>query len=196
MGRIYLLALEEVVGKNAVNAILNQAGLRRRMNNYPPDNLDLGWEFGKVSAINRALVQIYGPEEDVELANRVGRAWFGHALPDFAAVLGIADLAFRLLPVGMRVKLGLKAIAETFRNTGDQTVRVHEQEDSFQYHIERCPECWGRRAGVSVCHTNLGLLQEGLCWATGSRQAQVEESACIARGDPSCTFVIAKHSIE
>jgi len=196
MGRMYLLALEEVAGKNGVNAILNRAGLRKRISNYPPDNLDLGWDFAEMSAIRQVLFQAYGHEEGAVMASRVGRAWFHHAQPDFSAVLGIADLAFRLLPLGMRVKLGLQAMADTFRDTGDQTVRVQEEEDSFQYCIERCPECWGCRTEMPVCYTNLGLLKEGLYWAAGSKEVQVKESTCIAKGDPACTFIVAKQFVE
>ena len=42
MGRMMLLALEDVMGKNGVNAVLNLAKLRHLINNYPPNNLDLG----------------------------------------------------------------------------------------------------------------------------------------------------------
>ncbi|MFC2036484.1 V4R domain-containing protein [Chloroflexota bacterium] len=188
MGRMYLLALEDVLGRNGLNAILSQAGLRHRMNNYPPDNLDLGWSFEETSALNQGLSNVHGRQGGKGLAIRAGRAWFHYALKDFGAVLGIADLAFRLLPSGMKLKLGLNAIADTFSNTSDQIVRLEEAEGQLLYHIERCPTCWGRTAEVPICHTDLGLLQEGLHWVTGSKDIRAEEILCVARGDPSCTF--------
>jgi predicted hydrocarbon binding protein len=190
MGRMYLLALEDVMGRNGLNAILNQAGLRHRMNNYPPDNLDLGWSFEETSAINQGLSDLHGCQGGKGLAIRAGRAWFHYALKDFGAVLGIADLAFRLLPLGMKLKLGLNAIADTFGNTSDQIVRLEEAEGQLLYHIERCPTCWQRTAEVPICHTDLGLLQEALHWVTGGKDIRAEEILCIARGDPSCTFRI------
>ena len=39
IARIAILAYEEVMGKNGLNAILNLAGLPHLINNYPPDNL-------------------------------------------------------------------------------------------------------------------------------------------------------------
>ena len=55
MARIYLQALEEVMGKSGMNALLNLAKLPELMGNYPPANLDRGFDFADFSAIGRAL---------------------------------------------------------------------------------------------------------------------------------------------
>ena len=55
MGRISLLALEDVMGRNGVNAVLNLAKLKHLVNNYPPNNLDLQFSFDEFSAIQQAL---------------------------------------------------------------------------------------------------------------------------------------------
>ena len=196
MGRMFLLSLEDVIGKNGVNAVLNLAKLRHRINNYPPDNLDLGWSFDEMGALNQALDDMYGPRGGKGLAIRAGRGGLYYALRDFAALPGIADLAFRLLPLGMKIKIGVNAMAETFNKTSDQIVRIEEDADHFYYHIERCPICWGRTSEVPLCHAGLGLLQEGLHWVTGGKNIWVEETQCIARGDPSCLFVIDKRPLE
>jgi hypothetical protein len=44
-GLITIKSLEEVMGKNGLNAILNLAGLSHYIENYPPDNLDKGFDF-------------------------------------------------------------------------------------------------------------------------------------------------------
>ena len=36
MGRIYLEAMEEIMGRNGLNAILNLASLPHLIDNYPP----------------------------------------------------------------------------------------------------------------------------------------------------------------
>jgi predicted hydrocarbon binding protein len=196
MGRMMLLALEDVMGKNGVNAVLNLAKLRHLINNYPPNNLDLGWSFEEMSALNQALEDMYGPRGGKGLAIRAGRAGLYYALKDFGAVLGVSDLAFRLLPLGIKIKVGLNAMAETFNKTSDQVVRLEEERDHFLYHIDRCPVCWGRTADVPICHAGLGLLQEGLHWVTGGKNIRVEEIACIAKGDPSCTYIIDKRPLD
>jgi len=195
MGRMFLLALEDVMGKNGVNAVLNLARLRHLINNYPPSNLDLGWSFDEMGALNQALEDMYGPRGGRGLATRAGRAGLYYALKDFAAVLGIADLAFRLLPMGMKIKIGLNAMSETFNKTSDQVVRVEEQLDHFLYYIDRCHVCWGRQDQTPLYCEALGLLQEGLHWVTGGKNVRVEEIECIAMGHPSCIFLVEKRPL-
>jgi predicted hydrocarbon binding protein len=196
MGRMYLLALEDVMGKNGLNAILNAAGLRARINNYPADNLDLGWSFREMSTIGQALDDRYGTKGGKGIAIRAGRALFHYTLKDFGAVLGIGNLAFRVLPLGTKIKMGLSAMADTFNKTGDQLVRVEGEGDRFFYHVEHCPECWGRSAKTPTCHTNLGLLQEALHRVTGGKTVRITEIHCVARGDASCTYQIDRRVLD
>jgi predicted hydrocarbon binding protein len=196
MGRMFLLALEDVMGKNGVNAVLNLAGQRHLVDSYPPNNLDLGWSFDEMGAINQALDDMYGPRGGKGLAVRAGRRGLYYALKDFGAVLGITDLAFRLLPLGMKVKVGLNAFKDTFNKVSDQIVRLEEDAEHFYYHIDRCPVCWGRVSTVPICHAALGLLLEGLYWGSGGKNFRVEETSCIAKGDASCLFVIDKRPLD
>jgi predicted hydrocarbon binding protein len=69
-------------------------------------------------------------------------------------------------------------------------VRVEEKDNQIFWHIERCPLCWGRTTDEPVCHLAVGLLQESLYWLSGGKLFNVEETACIAKGDAACTIVI------
>ena len=195
MGRMFLLALEDVMGRNGVNAVLNLAKLYHRVNRYPPSNLELEFEFSELSRVAQALEDMYGPRGGRNLAVRAGRAGFKYGLKEFGSLLGLADLAFRLLPLGMKLKVGLNAMADTFNNFTDQRVRVEEQVDSFIYTIERCPVCWNRHTDVPCCHAATGLLQETVSWISGGKDFDIEETSCIATGDASCTFVINKRPL-
>ena len=58
---ITLEALEEVMGKNGLNAILNMAQLSDLIDNYPSANLERQFDFSNYSMINVALEEMYGP---------------------------------------------------------------------------------------------------------------------------------------
>ena len=60
MGRIVLVAMEEIMGHHGVNAVLNLAKLSHLVNNYPPNNLKLGFTFSEFSAIQQTLDDMYG----------------------------------------------------------------------------------------------------------------------------------------
>lgn len=196
MVRIYLQALEDVLGKNGVNALLNLARLRHLIGNYPPNNFEKEFPFEEFAALNQALYDVYGPRGGRGLGIRGGRATFEYVLKEYGAMLGISDLAMRLMPLGMKMRLGINVMAETFNRTSDQVVRVEEDDEHFYYHIERCPVCWKRTSDRPICDVALGLLQEGLSWVSGGRSIAVRETTCIAKGDATCLFVIDKKPLD
>jgi len=61
MTRIFLLAMEEIMGKNGLNAVLNMSKLPELIDNYPPDDLGKEFDFAKFTALNAALEEMYGP---------------------------------------------------------------------------------------------------------------------------------------
>ena len=195
-GLITLKSLEEVMGKNGLNAILNLAGLSNYIETYPPDNLDKGFDFSELSAIGTALEDMYGPRGGRGLALRAGRATFSEALKNFGAFAGVADLAFVVLPLHAKLRIGVPAMAKIFSQLSDQLSTVEEKDNEYLYTIHKCPCCWGRHnADKPVCFIATGLLQEGLKWVSGGSEFRVNESKCIAVGDDVCEFVIQKEPI-
>jgi predicted hydrocarbon binding protein len=195
-GLIMIKALEEVMGKNGLNAILNLAGLSAYIDNYPADNLEKSFDFADVSSINVALEEMYGPRGGRGLALRAGRATFADALRNFGALAGVGDLAFKVLPLQAKLRIGIPAMAKIFTQVSDQHSTVEERENEFVYTIHKCPVCWGR-SGVDkpVCFIAVGLLQEGLKWVSGGNEFRVNESRCVALGDDICEFIIQKEPI-
>jgi predicted hydrocarbon binding protein len=190
---ITLEALEDVMGKNGLNAILNLAHLPHLIDNLPPNNLDREFDFADFSSINLALEEMYGPRGGRGLALRAGRAAFDDALRNFGALAGAGDLAFKVLPLQAKMRIGIPAMAKIFSQISDQYTTVKEQDNEFLYTIHRCPVCWGRPpSDRPVCFVAVGLLQEGLKWLSGGNEFRVNESKCVAMGNEVCEFVIQK----
>ncbi len=195
-GLILLKALEDVMGKNGLNAILNLAGLSKYIDAYPPDNLEKAIDFAEIAAINIALEEMYGPRGGRGLSLRVGRALFADALKNFGALAGVGDLAFKVLPLQAKLRIGIPAEAKIFSQISDQHSTVEERDDVIIYTIHKCSECHGR-SGLDkpVCFIAVGLLQESLKWISGGNEFRVNESKCIATGDDVCEFTIQKEPI-
>jgi len=190
--RITIEALEEVMGKNGLNAILNLAGLSEHITTYPPDNLEKEVDFAYITALCIALEDMYGPRGGRGLALRAGRATFADALRGFGALAGVGDLAFKVLPLAAKLKIGIPAMANIFTQFSDQVSNVHEEGDKFIYTLERCPMCWNRKADRPVCYVGQGLLQEGLRWVSGGHEFKVDLATCIAKGDDMGRYIIYK----
>ncbi|HNB50847.1 MAG TPA: 4-vinyl reductase [Anaerolineales bacterium] len=193
---ITLDAFEQVMGKNGLNAILNLAHLTHLIDNYPPDNLNKEFDFAYYTAVNVALEEMYGPRGGRGLALRAGRALFADALRNFGALAGVGDLAFKVLPLPAKLRIGIPAMARIFTQVSDQRTTVQELDNEILYTIHKCPVCWGRAGSDKpVCFIATGLLQEGLKWVSGGSEFRVNESRCIAMGDEVCEFVIQKTPI-
>ncbi len=194
--RISLMAYEDVMGKNGLNAILNLAGLSHLIDNYPPDNLEREFDFADFTAIHIGLEDMYGPRGGRGLALRAGRATFNDGLKSFGALAGVGDLAFKVLPLQAKMRIGLPAVAKIFSQITDQLSTVDETDDAFIWTIHRCPICWTRtNADKPVCYISTGLLQAMLTWVSGGLEFRVNESKCCAIGDKVCEFVIQKEPI-
>ncbi len=192
MARAYLMGLEEALGRAGVNAVLTEAGLSYLVDKLPPNNLNKEFSFEAFAAIQEALEKLYGVRSGRLLALRAGGATFKYGLKEFGAVLGMADLALRVLPLNVKMRVGLSAFAETFNRFSDQIVRLEEDEHHFIWINERCAVCWGRHTDSPCCHAAVGILEEGLRWGSGGKDFEVVEISCIAVGDDACRFRISK----
>jgi predicted hydrocarbon binding protein len=195
MGRIYLMAMEEVMGTNGIKAVLNLAKVPELIDNYPPNNLAREFDFADFGAIGNAIEEMSGPRGGRGLALRAGRASFAQGLSEFGSVVGASELAFKVIPLATKLKVGLKAMAETFTKFSDQKSDVEEADDYFVYTIYQCPVCWGRTGDRNICYGAVGILQEGLRWVSGGKDFKVEETECKAKGDKDCVFHIFKEPL-
>ena len=184
------MGMEEVIGISGVDAVLRLASLENFIQNYPPARAERTFSFETVSLLQSTLEQVYGPRGGRGLALRVGRATFKYGLKEYGSMLGLTEMAFRLLSLPTKLHTGTKAFADLFNKHTDQKVVVEEKDNKIFWHIERCPLCWERKADEPICHLAVGLLQEALYWLSGGKVFDVEETACIARGDTTCTIVI------
>jgi predicted hydrocarbon binding protein len=190
MGKIILLGMQEVMGVGGVDALLRLAPLENFIQNSPQINAEQAFSFETMSLLQSTLEQAYGPRGGRGLALRVGRACFKYGLKEYGSMLGLTEIAFRLLPLPTKLHTGTKTFADLFNKHTDQKVRVEEKDNKIFWQIERCPLCWERKAEEPICHLAVGLLQEALYWVSGGKVFNVEETACIARGDAACTIVI------
>lgn len=195
VSRIAILALEEVMGKNGVNAILNMAHLPDLIDHYPPDNLERQFDFADFSAIWGALDEMYGLRGGSGLAERAGRATFDAVLRNFGALAGVGDMTFKVLPLHTKVNIGLRAMAKIFSSTSDQLSTFEDKGDHYLYVIHRCPVCWGRTTTEPACGVAKGLLSASLKWVSGGSEFDIKQVSAHSTGHATCDFIIQKELV-
>jgi hypothetical protein len=195
IGRLCFLSLEEVMGPNGVKALLRLADLPQFMEAYPPNDLKKEFPFEAIAATSDALVTMYGPRGARGLELRAGRVAFTLGLKEFGPLLGMADLALKLMPVTMKLKIVLNATAQTFDRFSDQSSKVEEERTKFVYHIIRDPSALKAEAGLNFFIAR-GILEEATAWVSGGRRFSVEQVSAIAQGSQTTAFDILKEPLE
>lgn len=190
IARFTLEAIEQIVGKRGLNAILNLAELSHLIDNYPPANLEKAFDFADYSTLMGALDETYG-RGGRGLQMHAGRAAFNRGRETMEALAGVEELPFGVLPLNAL----LPAVARACTRFSDQSSWVEDDGDRYLYHTDPCPVCWGRTADRPICFSAKGMLQEALHCLTGRRSFRVDEVECVAMGGESCTFAIQKEPV-
>jgi bacteriochlorophyll 4-vinyl reductase len=184
MARSFLLALEEVTGKNGVSAVLNLAGLSSWVDHFPADDMEPGVDFAEVAAIHSALEEVYGARAGRAFSRRSAAAM----LHGWNRVPPLADALAGGTPPTLAQALA--ALAQAISQTSDEACSASEAPDGVVFTVTRCPVCWGRTTHEAVCSTMSGLLEEMARTVVPGQAMAVEETQCLTRGDPACQFHI------
>ncbi|MHB8625166.1 MAG: V4R domain-containing protein [Aggregatilineales bacterium] len=198
IGRIYLEAIQEVIGRLALTDLLRRIGLERYGDALPPNNFQRTFDFADFSTLTAGLEQLQAADpHNPPVPYEASRLCFAGGMKGFGALAGFsqAALGFQVLPVPIKIKMGLQAMAMVFTTLSDQLTEVEQGQDSYRYVIRRCPMCWGRRADTPICAGCGALLTEGLHWVT-QHHYRVTETECCAAGAETCTFVIDKTPLD
>lgn len=192
ISRILLLALNEVMGDNGMLAVLNTARLPYLIDNFPPPNFEPGLTFEEMGQLFEAIEGIYGLRGGRRLARQAGQACFKYSIEGLGGVVGVADFFLRILPLALRVRIGLEMLCEIFNRYSDQHIVLGESEAVYFFVSDRCGLCWQRHTEAPVCMLLLGLLEETLYWISRGQRFLLEETACMACGGSACTIQIQK----
>ncbi len=185
-------ALEDVLGRNGLNATLNYAHLSQYIQNPPADDLEKTIDFADFSTIFASLEDLYGPRGARGLSLRVGHEMFKQALASFGEIAGVAEVTIKQLPEDEKMFSILNTISTVFGQVSDQPIALENMQDHFEYTIAKCAVCWGRQADHALCHISTGFVQEALHWVTDGKNFPVEEVKCRAKGDEVCQWIIGK----
>jgi predicted hydrocarbon binding protein len=195
IGEILLLGVEEIIGQPGVNAVLN-LGEPLLPGELREEESSLRIGYTNVTAIAEGMEKMYGPRGGRGVALRAGRAGFKYLLRQFGSTMGIIDLDYRMLPVPVRLKTGLQALANLMGQMGDEIVTIGEIDDYWTWTAERCPYCWQRKSEEPACHFPVGLLQEFFSWASSGRVYGIHEVECMAAGGSTCMIQINKKALD
>lgn len=195
LARITLHALDDVMGANGLNAILNLGNQSHLIGNYPPDDMENEFDFAWLSSIIGAMDTMYGPRGGRILAMRAGYATFAKILTNLGEAVDVNDEGFMAIPVEEKIRVGLSIIGITFTQSTSKMPLITDDEGQFLYSIKDCPVCWGRTTDSPACFLVTGMLRASVRWVTLGQEFNVAQSAAHSCGAETCDFIVPKDPI-
>ncbi len=192
---VLFVAMAEVMGDNGLKSVLRMGKLERYIDNFPPNNTEQGVKHSDYGAAQQAIEDFYGPRGARAILVRIGRALFRYSLQEQPAVLGLAGLALKALPMGARVKLIMQKIVKAADENLNMPAHLEETDDAYVFVAEDSPSRWRPARSKPGCYVTIGTYQEALRWATG-KNYKIVETTCLAAGDDACRFHIYKEPLE
>ena len=184
-----LIAAQEVMGENGLNAVLRASGLERFAGNFPPNDLNPSIQASQYARFNAAIEEFYG-RGGRGMLKRIGKASFEYAVREQAALLGLAGAALKLLPERQRIKFILNSMVGALKKSNPQVEAwVDDSGERVAYIESTCAICNSRTSQTPICHLYVGSIGEAVRRVTG-HEHEIIETQCIAKGDPHCRFEV------
>ncbi len=184
--------IDEVLGTNGLNVVLRTSGMERFVNNWPTNDLETQVLAKEYAQLNAAVESFTG-RAGKGMLYRIGRSSFQWGIKEQAAIMGLAGIALKALPMRLRKRAILLALRKGLMDIVPYgLVDVREKDGVLYYSDYACTICHTRHSENSLCHLYIGTLSEAMAFATGKsfRDFEVVETLCRAKGDPCCRFEI------
>jgi bacteriochlorophyll 4-vinyl reductase len=197
---ILFAQVDETMGHRSLNMLLRQAGLGEYVDWQPPMSDTPSMTVAQYSRLLANVYDVLGARAAAPLFVQCGRLEAAEMRRQRPAKFALRGTALRFLPGATRMRRLLEQLAEHGQELYGSAHHLREEDAAFLVEIEDCPYCAeiarrqqaaGKAVARPVCHIPAAILDEMLEWVTGQRHL-VEETACIALGDPTCRFRIAK----
>jgi hypothetical protein len=190
----YVKVMVDILGRHGADAVLRRSGLEAWIG-LPEGPLDaVPLDFTQASALLQALEETLGARGVRSLSRRMSATAFEQVLQPVGAVAAMHDAVFQAFPVERRLKAGLYGLTRTLETLSSVKASTREDAQGLMFHIESCPDCWGRSSSTPACTLVLGLLLAAAAWIAPEADARVDEITCQAQGGSACEFVIRPQS--
>ncbi len=92
-----LVAVEEIMGKHGLVAVLRASNLGQYIDHLPPNDLNPAVKSSDYARLNEAIENFYG-RGGRGILQRIGKASFEYGLRERSALMGLAGIALKVLP--------------------------------------------------------------------------------------------------
>jgi len=186
------VAAEEILGKNGLNSVLNYAKVPQYIGNYPPNTLDLEHPSSDFTNFLASMVEVLGEKGAYTIMLHAGLKGFEIMRRDMPGLFALEGVTVadgpteKLFDEYVRIETIMVEAAKGI--FGEGLYKHYTTDEGWCFEISPCYWCMGLKTEAPVCYGEVGFDLGVARWILG-KGARVEETHCIAKGDPMCRFV-------
>ena len=191
---IALVTIEDIMGKNGINAILNASSMTKFRDNTPPNDAEKIYPAMDFSSLVKGLIDVIGVKGARAIFTNAGRKGFRNIVEKSPELFGLVGIELEKMATDReRIFSLLNAITyETNQIFGEGHQTFEEINGRFIISIHRCSWCHNLQdSDFPICYGEVGFDDEAVFWATKKRY-KVTETSCRSMGDPACVFEISE----
>lgn len=188
-----LNVINTLVGEKGTAALLRAAGLLEAL----PPKLSQKHEntipYVYLANLFRTMDMIYGPRGARSIAYQAGKLSFDPAFGNLKIREETRKKLEKQFREAEKLETALCTLAELSAQSSDQHITLTDYTDHFRFTVGNCPICSvPMQQELPICYFTVGFIRGGLQSLLNNNDYPVQETECIAKGDPACVFTIRK----
>ena len=187
------VTVQEIMGANGLNSILNYAKLQKYVGHFPPNNLDVELDTKDFTRFIAGMINVIGENGARTIMQQCGKKSFEIMLKDFPSLFNLDGVnpneasAEKKFDDYQRISgIILEAAKGIF---GADIYKQEVTKEGLATEIAPCYWCEGLKSTGSICYAEVGFELGMSKWILG-KETKIEETHCISRGDPMCRFLV------
>lgn len=181
--RAAIVAIEEIMGKNATKIVFDKANKTSLFQNPPDYNFEPCIKVSEQATIYRAIMDLMGYKGGIVLWRRIG-----YFVMKYPVEMGHIFDSFAALPPVEKFNKGM----EIFAMASGKGKLVTGPEGMSEFDCFDCFSCEGYTYTRPVCSHFEGVVQYISDWAFGKNVYLARETLCMAKGDETCYVKLVK----
>jgi predicted hydrocarbon binding protein len=182
------MTTKEIIGNDGLNTLLRYSKLDKFIDNFPPPDFEMVYPIGEFIQFITGTIEIFGERGARPILFRGGKRAFDLSLEFFPDMHRIDKTKTVERKFEEFVSLYKNAVEASKYIYGD-VFTFTEVPEGAALEIGPCFWCLGLKTEKPICHAQVGFQHGFLSWVVGG-EVKVEETHCIATGDPVCRFIM------
>ncbi len=191
--RVMLLGINEIVGQNGLDVVLNFTGLGKYREAIPPNNdlVEDCW-ISEATGLDRGVEEIFGGNGAAAILVQVGKKQALWGLEENREVTEQLKGSIEGKDDIERIKMILNITAGIISAQMNTEVWIEERGEEVFYCDRGGTHCFKRLSSQPVCFVTVGFLLGLVEWATGNNDWKINETRCMALGHEYCVYRVSR----